>query len=964
MSRKARLAERIRERVRPTGGAGRRAGFPFLSHILIAFVWISSSAGLCGPGENLLSNGGFEDGLTGWNAAPEHAIVTQEGAAHSGTACLSGEVTEPNKHLALRRTAAVRQGNLYRFEIWARATHGTKLTVWVIQPGLTQKEKENIATVKNVPYLWTRCEGTFVAQGTGDLELFITAPSSLGSPLGRMWVDDAALYEFEASESACVSQGVGFNDEPSMARAANGDLYIAWNSFRNGADTLQAARCRPQGEGFERLGAWEIASGGKGCILWPRAVAAGDKALVLYASETNGNWDIFAVPCGPDGPGQPMALTSDPAVDVKPVGAWRDGTLWVAWESNRNGPRQIFCASVRNGQVSGPDALSPEGCSSYSPSILALDSGQVCVAWGSFFENNNDIWLRRRSAQGLWEPERRLTRAPSIDRHPELFARGNELWIAYENAQMQTYKIGATKGRRLVAARVGPEGLEAPKSYAKTSPLYKKGEAAAPAFDASGRLWVAHLRSRDRDWDVNLAGFTGRKWEPLTVVSIFKGMDRRPSLALDGDRAFVAFQADNAPPRFDSYEAADQPASDICLASIDLSKAAAATALDLEAFEEPEEPFGPAEARLAFGEAAKTPTIEYKGKTLRLFYGDLHDHTEVSICNRAGDESIDESYENMRDIAGLDFACVTDHGYNLSKYLWAYTAKMARSNCDPGRFLTFLGEEWTSSFKEASDPYPYGFYGHRNLVFADPYFPRWWNERNRQTPAEVWEDLRKMNANFVHIPHQLADTGNVPVDWSFADEKAQPVAEIFQGRGSYEYKGAPREAKRTTPEAGNFIQDAWARGIVIGVIASPDHGGGLGKACVYAPQLSRESILEALRARHCFGTSAARIFLDVRVNGALMGEVLSAPDGKPVEVRIRVRCPADIECVEVCRNNEFIYANQPEGREADLTFTDTNPVDGWSYYYVRVTQKDKEMAWSSPVWLGRPDSAKEPRIGG
>jgi len=67
-----------------------------------------------------------------------------------------------------------------------------------------------------------------------------------------------------------------------------------------------------------------------------------------------------------------------------------------------------------------------------------------------------------------------------------------------------------------------------------------------------------------------------------------------------------------------------------------------------------------------------------------------------------------------------------------------------------------------------------------------------------------------MNADFVNIPHQLADTGNVPTDWNFADEKAQPVAEIFQARGSYEFKGAPREAARSTPEAGYFIQDAWS----------------------------------------------------------------------------------------------------------------------------------------------------------
>ena len=29
----------------------------------------------------------------------------------------------------------------------------------------------------------------------------------------------------------------------------------------------------------------------------------------------------------------------------------------------------------------------------------------------------------------------------------------------------------------------------------------------------------------------------------------------------------------------------------------------------------------------------------------------------------------------------------------------------------------------------------------------------------------------------------------------------------------------------------------------------------------------------------------------------------------------------------------------------------TEPKDGWLYYYVRVHQKDKGLAWSSPVWV-------------
>jgi len=375
--------------------------------------------------------------------------------------------------------------------------------------------------------------------------------------------------------------------------------------------------------------------------------------------------------------------------------------------------------------------------------------------------------------------------------------------------------------------------------------------------------------------------------------------------------------------------------------------------MQLEPLVEPNEPFEAAQLHVLRGEHLATPTIEYQGRTLKLYFGDLHHHSDISVCNRCGDQSVEEGYQHMRDICRLDFACSTDHCYNINPYLWSYLGKSARANEQPGRFLTFLAEEWTSSFKEVDATHPYGFYGHRNLIFADTYFPRWWNSRNRQTPAEVWEELRKLGADFVHIPHQLADTGNVPTDWKFTDEQAQPVAEIFQTRGSYEYHGAPRQAEGTTPP-GYFIQDAWARGIVIGVVAAPDHGGGYGKACVYAPELSRKAILDALRNRRCYGTTAAKIVLDVRVNEHLMGETVADGPAGPVTVRIHTACPGDIDRVEICRNNRFLYASRPPGRQCDVSFVDREPLPGRSYYYVRVLQKDEEIAWSSPVWFGKP----------
>jgi hypothetical protein len=754
-----------------------------------------------------------------------------------------------------------------------------------------------------------------------------------------------------AAETLITEADGRFSDEPSMARAADGSLYVAWNGFRGGTDALMVARYEFRNGQFRKLGSWE-ALGGKGSsILGPKVVTAGDGVYMLYASEKGRAWNIVAMPCNASGPGRAVAVTSDAAVNVKPDGAWRNGTLWVAWETNAGNARSIRMAAVRGASVGKAEAVST-GRSNYGPSIAVESNGTVNVAWHGFREDNYDVFLRRRAASGEWSAERRISTAPSLDRHAAVALRGDDVWVFWENAQAKGYRTGNSLERKIVAAKIGPKGLETPRAFGEAS---KRGEAAAPVFDSTGRLWLAYLSPRmpNVGWEVWFTGFNGEGWTAASAVTKRKGMDRRPALVVDGETAVLAFQVDNNIGRPATIEESAKIESGIVLASVDLKgMPKAAGSMALAPLEESTEPFEAGQLRVQFGEDRASPAIAIGGKKLRLLYGDLHTHSDISVCARCTNQSVDENYQMRRDLHNLDFACMTDHGYNQTEYLWNYTAKMARANEDPGRLMTFLGQEWTSEFKrDKKEEYPYGYYGHRNLILADPYFPRWWNAHGGGTPADLWADLAKMKANYVNIPHQIADTGNVPTAWNFNSETSQPVAEIFQARGSYEHFETPRQALRAIPKPGWFLQDAWAKGIVIGVIASPDHAGGLGKACVWAPAQTREAILDAIRARHTYGTTAARIALEVRVNGRLMGDKIAAVEGKPVEVVVRADCPGDIDRVEVCRNNQFVYTQRPQGRKADFTFVDTAPVKGTSYYYVRVMQKDEEIAWSSPVWL-------------
>ncbi len=750
----------------------------------------------------------------------------------------------------------------------------------------------------------------------------------------------------------------GFNDEPALAVAPSGEVFVGWISYRDGADALVIARYSHEGDQFTKESEW-VALGGEGTYLLDlEAVATESGAYFAFARETDGNWDVFAVSVDASGPAEPVRIAGGSETQIKPSAAWHDGTLFVAWESNKASKRQIQASSLQNGVVSAPARVSSDSESNYGPSVVAERDGRIAVAWHSYQEHNYDVYLRQRSRSGDWDQVKRLTTAPGIDRHPRLLSHEDDLWVVYEHARMEKYYVGRTNERNLVAARVTPHGLEAPEDYWNSAPLAtNRSEAGSAVFDSQGRLWIAYQQPREPrgGWAVRIAGYTGERWIGPRGVSQRRSMDRPASLALKGNRLLLAFQADSFSDTWSQSDPdfTDSARSQILLASVDTGQApAVASTMRLSVLEEPAEPFDPATLHRSYGEDAETPSIEYKGEMYFLYYGEFHEHSDISICNRCGDQSLDENYQCRRDINRLDFVAMTDHGYNIVPYLWNYSAKMVRANYDAGRLVTFLGEEWTSSFEDYDAKRPWGYYGHRNLVFADPYFPKWWTAYNGDSPADLWEELRGMNADFVQIPHQLADTGNVPVDWDYADEEAQPVAEIFQTRGSYEYPGAPRHANNATGEVGNYIQDAWARGLRIGVIASPDHGGGLGKAAVWAKEKTREAILEGVRARRTFGTTAARMRIDFRVNGHLMGEVAQSRNG-PVNVVADVQSPQSIKAIEICRNNEFVYSTSPGGPETSIEFVDQTPLDGPSYYYLRVIQDDGEIAWSSPVWLDR-----------
>lgn len=146
------------------------------------------------------------------------------------------------------------------------------------------------------------------------------------------------------------------------------------------------------------------------------------------------------------------------------------------------------------------------------------------------------------------------------------------------------------------------------------------------------------------------------------------------------------------------------------------------------------------------------------------------------------------------------------------------------------------------------------------------------------------------------------------------------------------------------------MQDAWAKGIVIGVVAGPDHGGGTGKAGVWAEGLTRESLFDAIRRRHTFGTSGAKIAIRFGAGDAMMGDRISHPK-RPIVFEVQALSMRPIREAVIFRNNQIVYQGDPMDTQLTLRWTDEHPPEQTLWYYVRIQCTDDEIAWSSPIWF-------------
>ncbi|OGV69812.1 MAG: hypothetical protein A3K19_28835 [Lentisphaerae bacterium RIFOXYB12_FULL_65_16] len=347
----------------------------------------------------------------------------------------------------------------------------------------------------------------------------------------------------------------------------------------------------------------------------------------------------------------------------------------------------------------------------------------------------------------------------------------------------------------------------------------------------------------------------------------------------------------------------------------------------------------------------------------QIYWGDVHMHTTLSD----GKGDIDEVLTYARDVARLDFAIVTDHDFGsgapwrMSKETWDYIQEKVDAYTVPGKFVAIAGYEWTSQAKywtevgenvvsERLFPGRPKFYNHKNVYFpsrVDLIFSA--KDVAYESPDLLAEAVQKAGGL---IQNNHPGVGPEERDqWGYSPSFYPVIANTEMGADTTYYNGKSYESG-TEKSVRDFLNTGGRTGFVKG---TDTHGGKpAARTAVFAKELTRDAIFEALRNRRNYAVFNARIGVDFRINGHGMGEAIDI-EGKP-QLTVGVRGTAKLREVAIIRDGAVLRCVEPEETLATFAGADDS-FGGSSYYYLRVTQADADehgnlsQAWTSPIWV-------------
>ena len=360
----------------------------------------------------------------------------------------------------------------------------------------------------------------------------------------------------------------------------------------------------------------------------------------------------------------------------------------------------------------------------------------------------------------------------------------------------------------------------------------------------------------------------------------------------------------------------------------------------------------------------------------QLYFGQLHAHTQYSDGSGSLDSALDY-VANLPDSANVDFVAFTDHSN--------YFDSKNNPNVESALYDTTLVKDSDASHSWATYKSTINAFNARNTgVVALGGFEMTWS--GGPGHINTWVTPGVVSRNNTTLNNKTDDAGMKAYYALLSQPEGVDSISQFNHPGStfgtfkdFSYWDPVIDSRMYLVEVGNGEGQIGAGGyypsyeqyIVAldkGWHVAPsnnqdNHKGRWGNAndardVILAESLSEDALYEAIRAMRVYATEDKNLEITYTVNGNQLGSILTeVPENLSIDVTLYDPDKTDsISKVEVVVNSgktAYTWDNAAELASGSL-HVDLEPK--YSYYFIRVTQGDGDLAVTAPVWVG--DSLK------
>ncbi len=328
-----------------------------------------------------------------------------------------------------------------------------------------------------------------------------------------------------------------------------------------------------------------------------------------------------------------------------------------------------------------------------------------------------------------------------------------------------------------------------------------------------------------------------------------------------------------------------------------------------------------------------------------LYFGQLHAHTDIS--NGAG--SVEEAFQYASQVDGLDFFAVTDHSDSFDN------ADMGAIDADGAD----ISADWAAGKQAAASVTNGDFVGLFGFEMTWPEDKQLGHISTFNTPGWQTRD----QADFENVPTALENyykaLTSVPGSVSQFNHP-DTVHGDFERFDHYspQYDAAV-SLLEVAGEDGVVDCGYYDRALDEGWHVAPtnnqnNHNGQWGDASeartvVLAKSLTEEALYAAMKDRRVYATQDGDLAIYYELNGTVMGSIL--PKSEEAEITVFLSDPTDeaIGSVEVVTDGGAVLVS--EYVETPSQVLELSASCGHSYYYLRITQPDGDVAVTAPVWM-------------